>query len=152
MYHRIIVAVNRESWREAVSEALHLVERRDVRLRLVHVVDLPVNASEGVNLEGIYRARERDGRQLLDDAAELARAARVEPEVRLIDGMGRRVGALLREEIATWHADLLVMGAKHRGPIARIFSDNICDAIVGRTPAAVLLAGVRVPQRAAATR
>ncbi|GEM_PF-4802615 len=37
------------------------------------------------------------------------------------------------------------MGAKHRGPIARLFSDNIHDAIVGRTPAAVLL-----PQRAAA--
>ncbi|TAK72868.1 MAG: universal stress protein [Dehalococcoidia bacterium] len=150
MYQRILVAVNHETYHEAVSEALKLVEHPGVRIRIVHVIDVPVNASEGVNLEGIYRAREDEGRRLLDDAMALARAARVEPESALIDGMGRRIGELLREEVATWHADLLVMGAKRRSPLARIFSDNVCDAIVGRTPVAVLLGGVLAAQHAAA--
>ncbi len=143
MYHRILVAVSRETYREAVGEALKLVEQPGVHLRLVHVVEVPVNASEGVNLEGIYRAREEDGLLLLRDAAALARERHVEPETALIDGMGRRTGPLLREEVAAWQADLLVMGAKRRNRLARIFSDNVCDAIVGRTPAAVLLVGVR---------
>ena len=142
MYQRILVAVNRETYRDAVSEALKLVENPGVQLRLVHVVEVPLNASEGVNLERIYRAREEEGKRVLGDAAALARE-RVEPETALIDGMGRRTGPLLREEVAAWHADLLVMGARRRNALARIFSDDICDAIVGRTPAAVLLVGAR---------
>lgn len=145
MYQRILVAVSRDTYRDAVSEALKLVEYSGVRLRFVHVVDVPLNASEGVNLEAIYRAREKEGTRVLEEAVSLARAANVEAEAGLIDGMGRRVGALLRDEVAAWHADLLVMGARRRNALTRIFSDNIRDAIVGRTPVAVLLAGARSP-------
>lgn len=153
MYKRVLVALGANTYRESMTQALTIAENQDVQLRLVHVIEVMVNGAEGFNLEGVYAAREREGKAIIERAVAQAREANAIPEYGLIDGTGRRVSSVLREEVTRWRADLIVVGGRvRRNILLRLLSDDVCDAIISRALIPVLIAAPSGRTEVSATR
>jgi len=61
-----------------------------------------------------------------------------------LDGEGKRISSVLREEVNRWHADLIVVGGRvRRNLLLRILSDDVCDAIISSAMVPILLATPR---------
>ena len=144
MYKRVLVALGANTYRESMTQALTIADHGDVNLRLVHVIDVRITGAEGVNIESLYAVRAREAKAILERAAAQAREAHVIPECGLIDGEGRRISSVLREEVNRWHADLIVVGGRvRRNLLLRILSDDVCDAIISSAMVPILLATPR---------
>ena len=144
MYKRVLVALGANTYRESMTQALTIAENHDVQLRLVHVIEVMVSGAEGFNLERVYSAREREGKAIIERAVAQAREANAMPEYGLIDGTGRRVSSVLREEVTRWRADLIVVGGRvRRNMLLRLLSDDVCDAIISNALVPILLATPR---------
>jgi nucleotide-binding universal stress UspA family protein len=141
VYKRVLVALGATRYRESMTQALTIAEDQDVQLRLVHVIDVMISGAEGLNIESVYAAREREAKAILERAIAQAREANVNPEYALIDGEGRRISSVLRQEVTRWRADLIVVGGRvRRNLLLRLLSDDICDAIISSASVPILLA------------
>jgi nucleotide-binding universal stress UspA family protein len=140
MYTRVCVAIDGSPATDhALAEALRMCEGRRADILLLSVVDVRVNAAEGVNFESIYKAWRDEGEQALDAAAATVRAASIEPELALVDTDGKRVARTIVEEAERWRADVIVIGTHGRSGFAHLLLGSVADQVIRSSPIPVLV-------------
>ena len=85
------------------------------------------------------RGRERAASALARAAAELADtsgAGRVEQRLQTSSSPARR----LQDTALSEHADLIVVGSSHRGPVGRVLPGSVGERLLSRAPCAVAVA------------
>jgi nucleotide-binding universal stress UspA family protein len=135
-----------EEGRGALELAAELSERLGLRLVLAHVVEgipsLDVDGDESVTM--------KDSRK---GAAHLV--ARVAAEYGLVDRAEQRSGVgdaatLLGQIAAEEAADVILVGARSRGPLRRGFESRLADRLETATTVPVVIAPPRTRRRAVA--
>ena len=140
MYTRVCVAIDGSAAADhALAEALRMSEGSTVNILLLSVVDVRVNAAEGVNFESIYQAWRGDGKKALAAASATVRAASIEPEIHLVDTDGNNVAQTIVEEAARWRADVIVIGTHGRGGLKRLMLGSAADQVIRSSPIPVLV-------------
>ncbi|MDA0190303.1 MAG: universal stress protein [Proteobacteria bacterium] len=146
MYKRIMVAVD-ESFMtgKVLDNAIELARMSGARLAICHAVDETIFAHREVemmlpNSVGKAEYRLRLGAQgFLGKAAETARAAGVEAEIRLIESETRHVSDMLADAASEWQADLLVVGTHGRRGMERFFVGSVAERLVRKAGTSLLL-------------
>lgn len=146
MYKRIMVAVD-ESFMtgKVLDNAIELARLSGAKLAICHAVDETIFAHREVemmlsNSVGKAEYRLRLGAQgFLGKAAETARAAGVEAEIRLIESETRHVSDMLADAAAEWQADLLVVGTHGRRGMERFFVGSVAERLVRKAGTSLLL-------------
>jgi nucleotide-binding universal stress UspA family protein len=146
MYRNILVAVDGSSTSDtALTEALELVRGQPAALRLLHVVDSPDAYPDVMfghiagDLEELREAWHKAGWDILDQAAARARAAGIEPQLRLLESDGRHVASTIVEEARTSGADLIVVGSHGRRGFHRLLLGSVAEGVARTAPTSVLL-------------
>lgn len=145
MYERILAGVDGSTQADhALRHAVALAKALGAALRVVHVVDmgwLPVAPEVGLNLAQIAAARRAEGETLLAAAGEVARAAGVAAETRLVEttAPAQQRAAALVAEAASWHADLVVLGTRGHSGVERLLLGSMADGVARRSSVPVLL-------------
>jgi nucleotide-binding universal stress UspA family protein len=146
MYKRIMVAVD-ESFMtgKVLDNAIELARLSGAKLAICHAVDETIFAHREVemmlpNSVGKAEYRLRLGAQgFLGKAAETARAAGVEAEIRLIESETRHVSDMLADAASEWQADLLVVGTHGRRGMERFFVGSVAERLVRKAGTSLLL-------------
>jgi nucleotide-binding universal stress UspA family protein len=146
MYKRIMVAVD-ESFMtgKVLDNAIELARLSGAKLAICHAVDETIFAHREVemmlpNSVGKAEYRLRLGAQgFLGKAAETARAAGVEAEIRLIESETHHVSDMLADAAAEWQADLLVVGTHGRRGMERFFVGSVAERLVRKAGTSLLL-------------
>jgi nucleotide-binding universal stress UspA family protein len=145
MYKRVVAGVDGSAHADhALRHAVALAKVLGAALRIVHVVDmgwLPVAPELGLDLAQIAAARRADGETLLAAAREVARAAGVAADARLLETATptQQTAAALVAEAASWPADLVVLGARGRSAVERLLLGSVADGVARRATIPVLL-------------
>ena len=116
-----------------------MCEGRSADILLISVVDVRVNAAEGVNFESIYKAWRDEARKALDDGVRIVRTASIEPELALVDTDGKRVARTIVGEAERWHAEVIVIGTHGRGGFAHLLLGGVADQVIRLSPIPVLV-------------
>ncbi|WIV68558.1 universal stress protein [Natrialbaceae archaeon AArc-T1-2] len=117
MYDRILLPTDAQAGTElAIEHAITVAESHDADLYLLYVVDSDVYGSytgdEYVHeFEGLESALEQEGEEALEEIADKAREAGLEPEVEIRHGSPHEQ---ILEYADEEDIDLLVMGSKER--------------------------------------
>jgi nucleotide-binding universal stress UspA family protein len=144
MYQRILVPIDGSATAaRGLAEAVALGRLTGARLQLVHVIDelsFALAASEGLTLSGDLLGLLREaGAAILADAQATVRAAGLEVETVLKDGLAGRVADLVLDQASAWGAELLVLGTHGRRGIGRLFMGSDAESIVRQAAMPVLL-------------
>jgi nucleotide-binding universal stress UspA family protein len=142
-YHRILVPVDgSDSALLGVREAIRLAQDQAAKICFVFVVD---ESAVGLTLEGfvafndIIDALKRSGREALDAASELARAAGLEPAAALVEEYAGRVADAIVEQALRWSADLIVMGTHGRRGLQHALVGSEAEGVMHKAPVPLLL-------------
>lgn len=149
MYKRILVPVDgSETSNKAVVAALQLARESGGRVRLVHALDELAYLS-GYEYSGDLMKVARDyAEKVLVDALDMAKAAGVPGDTKLMDVPGGRLGELVAEEARAWEADLVVVGTHGRRGVSRVFLGSGAEQVLRLAPVPVL--AVRAPEQSTA--
>lgn len=143
MFARILVAIDgSDPSIQALLEAVKLAKDQRACLRLMHVVNLgPLYpaVSSGAHVLTLRHALLQAGRDILDEAAALARSEGVAVETALRWTARRRISQRIVEEAKRWHADLIVLGTHGRHGVERLFLGSVAEGVARTTPVPVLL-------------
>jgi nucleotide-binding universal stress UspA family protein len=134
---RILLAVDNTAESEAVVK--HVLERpmpEDTSIEVLTVLHskipaafpMPALAFTAAHAEEV-RWQAHEAPEFLERVADrLRREARVPAEIttKMLEG---EPSAVIGQEAAEWEADLVVVGADGRGPIAKAFSGSKADAL-----------------------
>lgn len=132
MFDRVLIGVDgRSGGRDAIALARQLVSETG-RLVLAYVHREASAASFGAGLVVDDRRRARE----LLSAQRQSTGVEAETIVRLDGPPGRGLHELAEDE----HADLLVVGSSHRGPLGRVLVGNDTRAALNGAPCAVAIA------------
>lgn len=140
MYQRILVPVDGSSTSNlALKEAIGLVRGRQSRLRIVHVVDA-INFTGDTIIDAAELLRE-SGRRILRKAETRARNAGITAEVKLLESQtfSDRISDVVARDVATWRADVVVMGTHGRRGFNRMLLGSVADGVVRTSRVPVLL-------------
>jgi nucleotide-binding universal stress UspA family protein len=108
-------------------------------VRLVHSVDelaYLTGFEASADVLGLIR---QGGERVLADAADIAKSAGVDPEKRLLDLPGQRLGEAIAEEARNWEADLIVVGTHGRRGVERILLGSGAEQVIRHAPVPVLV-------------
>lgn len=139
-YKRILVAVDGSpTSNKALAAALALARESSGRVRMLHSLDELAYVT-GFEYSGnlIEIARE-SAEKVLADAAEMAKAAGVEADTKLIDFPGVRLGETVAQEAKAFEADLVVVGTHGRRGFSRALLGSGAESIIRLAPAPVLV-------------
>lgn len=139
-YKRILVAVDGSpTSNKALAAALALARESAGRVRMLHSLDELAYVT-GFEYSGnlIEIARE-SAEKVLADAAEMAKAAGVEADTKLIDFPGVRLGETVAQEAKAFEADLVVVGTHGRRGFSRALLGSGAESIIRLAPAPVLV-------------
>lgn len=139
-YKRILVAVDGSpTSNKALTAALALARESSGRVRMLHSLDELAYVT-GFEYSGnlIEIAREA-AEKVLADAAEMAKAAGVEADTKLIDFPGVRLGETVAQEAKAFEADLVVVGTHGRRGFSRALLGSGAESIIRLAPAPVLV-------------
>lgn len=146
MYKRIMVAID-ESFmtNKVLASAIELAKANGAQLAICHAIDETIFAHREVemmlpNSVGKAERRLRMGAQgFLGKAVDVARAAGIEAEVKLVESEKLHVSDMLADAAAQWQADLLVVGTHgHRG-VERFFVGSVAERLVRKCETSLLL-------------
>ena len=139
-YRRILVPVDGSpTSNKALVAALDMARDVDARVRLVHLIDeLAFVTGFEASAEVLPLIRQ-DAERVLNEAAEIARAAGVTVETQLLDRPGQRLGDCIANEAADWDADLIVVGTHGRHGVQRALLGSGAEQIIRLAPVPVLV-------------
>jgi nucleotide-binding universal stress UspA family protein len=138
-YQRILVPVDGSNTsNKALTAALQLAREGGGSVRLLHVLDELVYVT-GFEASGELINVARDGAQrVLADAMEIAKAAGVKADSKLVDDIGLRLGETVAKEAADWQADLVVVGTHGRRGMGRVLLGSGAEQVIRLSPVPVL--------------
>lgn len=144
MYKRILVPVDgSETSNKALQAALQMAKESGGCVRIVHLID----ASAYMSGSGGYlsfpsdlpRAMRGAGNKVLEDAADLAKAAGVEAETHMFDSFDGRLADVVSDAALQWKADLIVVGTHGRRGVGRVLLGSGAEQILRLSPVPVLV-------------
>jgi len=137
MFKRIMVATGGSPWSErAVEYALNLAKELAAQLLVVHVVTSPTFISELLASVPFDRELEKKGKEILEEAAVLAREKGVECKTLLKKGsVAENIVMAAAEE----GADLLVLGSRGEKGLIRGGLGSIASKVAASAPCPVLI-------------
>lgn len=146
MYKRILVAIDNSFMTQRVlDEAIALAKSHGAALCIAHAIDETILAHSNVEtlapspigeVESKFR---QQGREFLEQAAVTARAAGIEPELKVVDSEEKHVSEILADTATDWQADLLILGTHGRRGLERFFVGSVAERVVRRATCSVLL-------------
>lgn len=146
MYKRIMVAVDESFMTDKVLDtAIELARMSGAQLAICHAVDETIFAQRNVammlpNSVGKAEYKMRVGAQgFLGKAEEVAKAAGVVAEVKLVESEEKHVSDMLAEAAAEWQADLLIVGTHGRRGVERYFVGSVAERLVRKSEVSLLL-------------
>jgi nucleotide-binding universal stress UspA family protein len=143
MYQNILIAVDGSTASQrGLAEGLRLAMAVGSRVMLVHVVNALILESE-IASTAYYRALaeafRKEGLEIIEAAAIVARASCVPFEQKLIE----KIGAHASDEIVTaakdWRADLIVLGTHGRRGLKRLVMGSDAELVLRHSPVPVLM-------------
>jgi nucleotide-binding universal stress UspA family protein len=151
MYQRILVPVDGSpTSKKGLSEAIALAQLTSGRIRLVHVINEPL---EAIGIDGamttaadIFKMLRENGERVLAEATARVEAARIQVDSSLLDSVDGRMCDLIVQAAQTWPADLIVIGTHGRRGVGRVLLGSDAEQILRIAPVPVLL--VRAPDKA----
>jgi len=151
MYQRILVPIDGSpTSKKGLSEAIALAQLTSGRIRLVHVINEPL---EAIGIDGalttaadIFKILRENGERVLAEAAARVEAARIQVDSSLLDSVDGRMCDLVVQAAQTWPADLIVIGTHGRRGVGRVLLGSDAEQILRIAPVPVLL--VRAPDKA----
>lgn len=155
MYKRIMVALDQSFMSGRVLEtAIELAKSTGAQIAICHAIDETILSQREVammlpNSVGKTEARLRMGAEgFLGKAAETARAAGLEVEIKVVESEKKHVSDMLIDAAAEWHADLLVVGTHGRRGIERYFVGSVAERLVRKGRRSLLLVRSEEPDDA----
>ncbi len=150
MYERIMVAIDNDFAQDRVlASAIELARLCTARLAVCHALDdaLLSNPAGEVwlaeSVEPAGRQLANSAQSFLDEAAEIARAAGIDVEVRLVRSSEANAAERIANAATEWRADLLVAGAHNRRGIERFFVGSFAEQLVSKAGTTLLLVRAR---------
>ncbi|MBC5783486.1 universal stress protein [Ramlibacter sp. USB13] len=140
MYKRILVPVDgSETSNKALVAGLQMARESGGRVRLVHVLDPMAFISTGYGpVVDLLEVGKRGAAQVLADALEMAKAAGVPADTKLMDSPGARLGEDIADEARSWEADLVVVGTHGRRGVSRALLGSGAEQVLRLSPVPVL--------------
>ena len=146
MYRRIMAAVDDSfSTSKVLDAAINLARHYDAKLAICHALDVTIFSQRPISLMlpntlGEVEQGLRDSaREFLDKALDVARAAGVDAEIRIVDSQEEHVAEMLADAAEQWQADLLVVGKHGKRGVERFFVGSVAEQIVSRAGTSLLL-------------
>ena len=146
MYSRIMVAIDSNFAQNQVLEtAVSLARLCGARLAVCHALDETIfsRRQAEVLLPGSIGQAEQKLSEgalaFLEQAADVARAAGIDVDVRLVTSEAMHAAEMIAGAAAEWRADLLVAGAHNRHGIQRFFVGSFAEQLVRKAGASLLL-------------
>ena len=141
-YKRILVPVDGSPTSDSgLDEALRLARAGRSKIRLLHIIDdtLAFNSPDGAGVNYVLDALRGSARQVLKDAGDRVRRARLEAETGLVENFTGRVADAIVEQARRWRADLIVMGTHGRRGFDRLLIGSNAELVVRQSQVPVLL-------------
>jgi nucleotide-binding universal stress UspA family protein len=144
MYDRILVPVDGSPTSDrGLQEAIRLAQLTKGRVRLLHVMDVLslVLAGEGYAMTSgdLMKTVRKRGQEVMAHAREMVESAGVPVETSLVDNLGGRVAELVADEVASWKADVVVLGTHGRRGVSRVMVGSDAELVVRTSNVPVLL-------------
>ena len=146
MYQRIMVAIDDSFATSSVlATAIEMAKLSGASLAICHAVDETLFAQKmgeimlSNSVSAIENNLRGEAQSFLDQAAEVARAAGVAVETRLIASEAKQVADMLAEAASEWHADLLVVGSNGKRGLDRFFVGSVASRLVQKARTSLLL-------------
>lgn len=145
MYKRIMAAVDENFATGPVLEtAIAMAAQSRARLAVCYALDHTVFARrEGQvllanSVEQIESDMHGPAQEVVDRAAEAARASGLEVDTRIVESEKETVADMLARAALEWQADLLVVGM-HRLGVERFFVASVAEALAKKATTSLLL-------------
>jgi nucleotide-binding universal stress UspA family protein len=148
MFQRILVPIDGSPTSAAgLRQAIALAEDQGATLYLLHVVDELV-VTQGFDgtafavqseIDAVINALRRQGKRLLDKAAEAANRRSVKYETLLVDTFGHAVADVIAEQAKKRRVGLIVMGTHGRRGITRLVMGSDAEGVVRSARVPVML-------------
>jgi len=146
MYKRILVPVDgSETSNRALVAALQLARESDGGVRIVHLLDEMIYFTGYEYSAVVLEEVRKQAQKCVDDALEMAKAAGVPADSRLLDVAGARLGEVVAEQARDFDADLVVVGTHGRRGISRVVMGSGAEEVIRLAPVPVL--AVRAPEK-----
>ena len=139
-YKRILVPLDGSGTsQKALIAALELARDAGGCIRVLHSLE---KVAHVVSYEYVGQvldhAREAAAR-VVDDALEVARAAGVEADSRLVDAPDQSLGQVVAGAATEWQADLIVVGTHGRRGFSRMLLGSGAEQVIRLAPTPVLV-------------
>jgi nucleotide-binding universal stress UspA family protein len=139
MFKRILVPVDgSETSTKAVVAALQLARDAGGRVRLVHALDELSYVSGYEYGADIMKIAREEANKVLDAALEVAKAAGVPADTKLIEAPAQRLGDVVADAARGWEADLVVVGTHGRRGLGRVLLGSGAEQVIRSAPVPVL--------------
>lgn len=146
MYQRIMVAIDDSfATSRVLATAIEMAKLSGASLAICHAVDETLFAQKmgeimlSNSVKSIENNQRGEAQAFVDQAADLARAAGVAVETRLIASEAKQVADMLAEAASEWQADLLVAGSNDQRGIDRFFVGSVASRLVQKARTSLLL-------------
>jgi nucleotide-binding universal stress UspA family protein len=160
MFQRILVPIDGSPTSAAgLHQAIALAEDQGATLYLLHVVDglVVTQGFDGTafvlqgEIDAVINALRKQGKSLLDKAAEAAKRRSVKHETLLVDTFGHAVADVIAEQARKRRVGLIVMGTHGRRGITRLVMGSDAEGVVKSARVPVMLVRLhKEPTRARA--
>ncbi len=141
MYKKILVPIDgSETAERGLQEAIRFATDQNAQIQIVHVVDEFVMVSPySVVAENVIESLCTAGKSVLANAREIAQAAGVSADSRLIEAFGSAAGEHIVKAAKDWAADVIVCGTHGRRGLRRIVLGSDAEYLVRHAPVPILL-------------
>ncbi len=135
-YRKVLIAVNGS--REVLRQGLKLADDEKCWVTVVKVIPPYEGDLNLVGVKNIEDVLYSGADKAVSEIKETAAAERALIKTRLEEGdISGKIVEVAEEE----QCDLIIMGAKKRGWIRKIFGDNVVERVIHRAPCPVLVVG-----------
>ena len=144
MYQRILVPTDGSpTSSRGLDEAIRLARLTGARVRLLHMIDVLLFAT-GFETSAVYMGEvvpfmRQAGEAILQEGKARVESAGVKADTFLVDSIANRLCEAVNEQVATWGADLIVIGTHGRRGAGRLLLGSDAEQIVRTALVPVLL-------------
>jgi nucleotide-binding universal stress UspA family protein len=143
MYKNILIAVDGSTASQlGLAEGLRLAKAIGGRVMLVHVVNALILESEIASTayyQALAEAFRKEGAEILDAAAAMARETGVSFEQKLIEKIGAHAWQEIVKTAKDWRAELVVLGTHGRRGLKRLVMGSDAELVLRHSPVPVLM-------------